>query len=184
MDFSDLQSLAKKILIGACAVLVFIFILGKFFISDRDGPIDKPAPNFLVARYEGEPVGLADLRGKYVLVNFWATWCEPCRQEIPHLVEAAKELSERDVEVLAMNVDEGDQPRLVAPFIRDYPGLGAYLVYGTDEVAMDFNSFSLPKSYVIDPQGNLIFEYRGAMNKNEILNFVDRAVAHVEKKRS
>jgi peroxiredoxin len=113
--------------------------------------IGKPAPDFTLADPEGVTYSLDDLRGQVVLVNFWATWCEPCRAEMPELDDLAHEYREQGFRVLAVNVLEdgpsirafGRELNLDLPLLADRGG----------ETYKAYNVRALPSSYLIDGEG-------------------------------
>jgi thiol-disulfide isomerase/thioredoxin len=114
----------------------------------------SPLPAFELSDFEGKNWKLADLAGKAVLINLWATWCGPCRQEHPEFQKLYEKLKGRpDVVVLAFNVDT-DLSRVV-PYIKEnkytFPSLAAY-----DFVRTYYpDSFSIPQNWLIDPAGKL-----------------------------
>lgn len=114
----------------------------------------KPLPAFELADLSGKIWKLKDLEGKALLINLWATWCGPCRSELPHLQKLYEKTKERsDVQVLSFNVDE--EPGLVEPFLKEhnftFPVLLAYgFVRGL------FDGYGIPQNWLIDPKGNWI----------------------------
>lgn len=120
------------------------------------------APSFRLTDTDGKVQALAAYRGKWVVVNYWATWCPPCIEEIPELI-ALKE-ARKDVVVIgiAMQYDHADD---VTKFADDnlinYP-----LVLGDDDVVAEVGPVSvLPTSYIYNPQGKLVKTWRGAMTR-------------------
>jgi len=115
-------------------------------------PMD--VPGFTVTDLEGKTVSFADLRGKVVLVNFWATWCPPCRAEIPDLVALQERYRDKLV-VLGISEDEDATPAQVKAFgveqKMNYP-----IIMKTPELAKIFKGVSaLPTTFVIDPEGKI-----------------------------
>lgn len=117
----------------------------------------------------GDPDGklhrLADYRGKVVLVNFWATWCAPCREEMPSMEALRSSLQGRPFEVLAVNVGEG------APAVRSFALkmlLHFPLLLDRDTSASRlWGARVLPASYVVGPDGRIRYSYRGAIDWND-----------------
>ena len=118
-----------------------------------------PAPSFRVARLGGGELSLDALRGKVVLVNFWATWCAPCEKEMPAMQRLFEQLAPRGFELVAISVDEQDAP--VAKFRER---LRLSFPIGLDpkkEAAQRYQSLRYPESFLIDRQGILVARYIG-----------------------
>ena len=111
------------------------------------------APDFTLERLDGEEIRLSDLRGKVVLLNFWATWCPPCRSEMPAFQEAYVDYEEEGFVILAVNATRQDTPEKVVDFIAEY-GLSFPIVLDeTGEVNQLYLVQSLPTSFFIDEEG-------------------------------
>lgn len=122
----------------------------------------RPAPALQIEREGGAVEALADKDGKVVLVHFWATWCRPCRKELPALLEVAGELQRAGgFELLAVSVDD-DWPTLEAYFEGAVPPEIVRTV--TKDVHLQFGASSLPDSYLVDRDGNLIERFAGAQD--------------------
>lgn len=126
------------------------------------GPgLGKAAPAFALQDLEGRVVHLSDFRGKVVLLNFWATWCPPCRREFPELVKAYAG-GTSDVVVLGVDLQENvDQVR---KFADDYGAKFPIVIDVTASVAGAYRVFGLPSSYFIDQDGILREQYFGPLN--------------------
>ncbi len=114
----------------------------------------EPAPDFTLPDLAGRPVRLQDFRGRVVLLNFWATWCEPCRQEIPAMQELVRELEPRGLVLLAVNYQE--TPAQAAAFARDVKLTGLVLLDADGAAAQRFHVTGLPASFFIDRNGVLV----------------------------
>jgi len=118
---------------------------------------ETPALDLL--RPNGEPLSLASLRGKVVLVNFWATWCEPCVAEMPSLQALRDELAWRDFEVLGVNYQEG--PARIESFVRR-TGIDFPIVRDTDgAAARAWNARVFPSSFLVDRSGRIRYALVG-----------------------
>ena len=127
--------------------------------------MDEPAPALAGDSVEGQPLALADLRGNVVVVNFWATWCDPCRDEQPELVSLADDYRARGVEFLGVN--ERDDTAKARAWIEEFDVPYPSIVDEPGAWADDFAFFGLPDTYVIDrpghdPLGRLRADRRGA----------------------
>ncbi len=125
-----------------------------------------PAPDFQLATLEGEMVTLADYRGQTVMINFWATWCPPCRSEMPDMEQIYQEGKTQDIVVLAVNMQEAKEP--VQAFIDKYGLTFPVLLDTSGEISQKFGVQSLPTSLFIDPEGNVSSFSVGALNKSAI----------------
>jgi peroxiredoxin len=120
-------------------------------MGDRPSLVSGPAPPFTLNDLEGRPVNLTDYRGKIVLLNFWATWCEPCKKEMPEMQTAYEQYKDQAFVVLAINfggkADEASSfahhGHLTFPILLD-PGV---------KVAARYGVISLPVSFFIDKEG-------------------------------
>ena len=124
-----------------------------------------PAPEFDLQTPDGRRVSLSDFRGKAVVVNFWATWCPPCRSEMPDLEQIAQE-RKSDVVVLAVNVQEARDP--VARFVQQYGLTFPILLDTSGDVTQAFGVQSLPTTFFVDGEGKVAAFNMGALNKSAI----------------
>ena len=111
------------------------------------------APDFELKTLEGETVKLADLRGQAVLVNLWATWCPPCRAEMPAIEKVYNDYKEEGFVVLAVNMTYQDTFTNIAPFVDEYGLTFPILLDETSEVGTAYQLRSLPSSFFIDREG-------------------------------
>jgi peroxiredoxin len=120
----------------------------------------SPAPEFSLARLgDGGPVRLGDLRGRVVLVNFWATWCKPCEDEMPAMQRLYEALAGPGFELLAISVDE--DASLVERF-RDRLGLGFPILLDPEQrVAHAYQTFRFPETLLVGADGSVVERYVG-----------------------
>lgn len=142
--------------------------------TDEEGiELGNIAPDFELENLEGEKVKLSDYRGEKVIVNFWATWCPPCRDEIPDF----KELYEKeDVEILALNMGETvDKLDMVKEFVYDeFEMEFPVLKEESGDLMEEYNVFAFPTSYMIDPDGHIQYVRPGAMEYDEMKEQLDK----------
>jgi len=111
------------------------------------------APDFSLKTLDGEEITLSDLRGKVVLLNFWATWCPPCRGEMPAFQQAYSDYADEDFIIVAVNATREDDPEKVAAFIAKYGLEFPVLLDSTGEINQLYLVQSLPTSFFIDKEG-------------------------------
>ena len=132
------------------------------------GEKGRAAPDFLLQQLDGSPLRFSELQGRPVLVNFWATWCPPCRKEMPLLIETYDANKERGFVVVAVNLQEGDGPvrRFAEEFGIDFP----VVMDRTGQVAETWRVGGpirgLPASYFVDEDGVIQDVYFGGMNED------------------
>jgi thiol-disulfide isomerase/thioredoxin len=120
-----------------------------------------PAPALVLAGLDGRPIDLESLRGQVVLVNFWATWCPPCVEEIPSLNRLQARLAPRGFEVLA--VDVGETPEQVKGFLRERPVTFPVLLDADGDAFKRWKAYAFPTSLVLDRQHRVRFAVYGAL---------------------
>jgi thiol-disulfide isomerase/thioredoxin len=144
----------------------------------------EPAPDFSARGLDDKNVTLADYKGKVVLLNFWATWCDPCREEIPWLIEMQDKYGPKGFTVLGMAMDEEGKP-VVAPFVAkeryDVNGqklaMNYPIVIGGDAVAEKFGGLlGYPTSVLISRDGKQIKRITGVINEEEISKLIEGAL--------
>ena len=118
-----------------------------------------PAPPFLLPDLNGQMISTAEWHGKVVLLNFWATWCEPCREEIPELIDLATRYKDR-LQIVAVSMDESP-PNDVRQFAAHF-GINYSIVMGSPEIASEYGGVpALPTSFVIGPDGRVLQKHVG-----------------------
>ena len=129
----------------------------------------RPAPDFTLFDIYGEARSLSDFRGKVVILDFWTTWCPPCRAEIPHFIELYDEYKDEGLEIIGISMDwNGD--RIVAPFVEDN-GINYVILLDKDEVANLYGGIiSIPTTFVIDRDGGIRKRYVGYRDKEVFEN--------------
>jgi thiol-disulfide isomerase/thioredoxin len=121
-----------------------------------------PAPEFLLEAVGGGSTGPQVYRGKVVILNFWATWCPPCKREIPDFISLQNQYGEKGVQILGVALDD---PALVKEFCLSR-GINYPVVYGTDEVVRLYGGISgIPTTYVIDRNGAIVRRYEGLRSR-------------------
>jgi thiol-disulfide isomerase/thioredoxin len=136
------------------------------FLAVALSPAQGKAPNFALKTAEGRVVELSKLQGKVVVVNFWATWCGPCRAEMPGMLEVYSAYKGKGVEFVGISVDEGGW-KDVTPFVKrmsiTYP-----VVLDDGAVAGAYGGVNaIPTTFIVDRKGNLVTKHVGYLSKED-----------------
>ena len=127
----------------------------------------KEAPDFALKDADGKVVHLSDYKGKVVLLDFWATWCGPCRMEIPWFIELQRDNKDRGFEVLGVSMDDNGWAD-VKPFLAEMK-VNYRVVIGNDETATIYGGVeSLPTTFLIDREGKIAVVHIGLANRKDI----------------
>lgn len=148
--------------------------------------IGKPAPSFALENLSGKKVSLADYKGKALLINFWATWCTPCKIETPWLVELRNQYAPQGFEIIGISaddIDRGDPQKLVdekkeiAHFVEQQHMPYPVLIEG-DKISQPYGGLdSLPTSFFVDRQGKVVAAQLGLTSKDDIESNIRKALA-------
>jgi peroxiredoxin len=123
----------------------------------------KPAPDFALADSKGHLVALSGYQGRVVLLDFWATWCTGCKQEIPWYAAFAKEYKKSGLTVIGVSMDDGGW-KLVKPFLKQH-GMRYPVVIGNEELAKRYDVTSMPVTLLIDREGKIAASHLGVGEK-------------------
>jgi thiol-disulfide isomerase/thioredoxin len=118
--------------------------------------VGKPAPEIEASDLSGKPVRLESMRGKYVLVDFWATWCAPCLTELPRLQEAYRKYHPAGLEIVAVSLDETRGPVVDFINVRKIPWIQVHNGTAGADLVEAYGVSSIPASYLIDPEGRIV----------------------------
>jgi cytochrome c-type biogenesis protein len=133
------------------------------------------APEQTFTDLEGKPINLSSLKGKVIALDFWATWCVPCREEVPIFNEMQRKYKDRGFEVMAVAVDSGDEA--IKKFIKDY-SIEYKVAVGSTEQGTAFDPFpGLPKTIIIDRQGRIRAKHLGYTPKEEFDHEIEKLVS-------
>ena len=135
----------------------------------------KPAPNFTLKDEAGNSVSLADYKGKVVLLDYWATWCVPCKAEIPWFTEFEKTYKDKGFAVLGVSLDE-EGWKVITPYV-DKVGAKYKIVLGDEPTAKLYGGVKdLPTTILIDRDGNIILTHKGYGQKKMFEKAIQQAL--------
>lgn len=129
-------------------------------------PLMGEAPEWTLTRLDGSQLSSADLAGKIVVIDFWATWCPPCRAEIPGYIAMQDEMRDDDVVIVGVSLDEGG-PSIVRKFADEWE-MNYELVMGDEQVVGAFGGVrAIPTTFLIDRDGQVRHRKEGMMHREE-----------------
>lgn len=124
------------------------------------------APNFTLASTEFEEVSLSDYEGKVVLLDFWATWCKPCEEEMPIFIELYDQYRERGFEVLGVSLDD-EGLAVINPFIEKL-GVNYTILLADGDIVDNYNLLAIPSAYLINRNGRIVQVFEGEQGEKAI----------------
>lgn len=143
----------------------------KIAIENPQTPTKQKSIDFKLKDLNGKEVSLNDFKGKNVLLNFWATWCPPCKAEMPDIEKFYQENKNSDLVILAVNL--GEDKQTVKSFIDKNKYNFDILLDSNQDVATKYNIVSIPTSFFIDKEGNIVSKKIGAMTIEEMKSYVN-----------
>jgi peroxiredoxin len=163
----------KRSKVAAAALVAIVLVAGLYYVNRRwiapvarqgirGGGAHPPAPDFSLTDLSGRKLTLADYRGKVVLLNFWATWCGPCREEVPEFVDLQSKYRDQGLVVIGISMD--DDPAPVREFYERYR-MNYAVAMGDDALAERFGGIiGLPTSFIIQRDGHIFAKQTGVVD--------------------
>lgn len=178
----------KRVIIAIVFLLVFLATLDQLILQKETadktnqnkpseteklldyGPnVGDLAPNFTLKTLDGQELSLQNFFGKKILLNFWASWCGPCLQEIPHIQDVYEKSKETDIVVLTVNLTFGKETEeVVRNFVKERELTFPVLLDQSGKVMKEYEVISIPTSYFINTNGVIQHKYIGPMNEKYI----------------
>jgi peroxiredoxin len=167
-----------------CVVILAMLASGKYLNRNRTAKtgalvgnvVGRQAPDFDLASLDGKRVKLSDYKGKAVLLNFWATWCSPCKQEMPWFVDLQKKYGSEGLVVVGVAMDDSEASKIAA--FAGEMGVNYPVLLGTDKVSEDYGDVQyLPTSFYIDRDGKFVGKGVGLLGRKEVEDNVQKALA-------
>ena len=156
-DRRNLRSIIFFVFIIIVMAIVILLQGKDSFLNLSNKPRVKPglpAPNFTFPGLDGKMVSLTDFKGKVVFVNIWATWCPPCREEMPSMEKLYQELKGENFEILAVSIDTLGA-KVVAPFMKEYKLSFPALLDPEGTIQNLYGTTGVPESFIIGKEGNI-----------------------------
>lgn len=164
-----------KKLLAVFLILSTVTVLGCSKSGDDSGN-GKQAYNFTLKSVDGKTLSLSDFKGKVVIVDFWATWCPPCRKGIPDLVDIKKEFKNK-VAIIGISLDSDQTLNNLEPFIKSF-GINYPIVLGDQNVVEKYGNInSIPTTFIIDQKGNIVNSYIGLTPKSTFINQINNLIS-------
>lgn len=170
----------RNIVIGAILAVIVGVMLYASSKGSHSGIVGgggtQTAPDFALQDLSGHTVHLSDLRGKAVVLNFWATWCPPCKEEIPWFIDLQNKYGSQGLQIIGVSMDDGGKDA-VAPFARDM-GINYKVLLGDSEVADLYGGVhALPTTFYIGRDGKVLEYVPGLIGRREMEENIQAALA-------
>ncbi len=150
------------VILAGIAVLIAWVLLRPPSADHKGNTGLRPAPDFTLTDLSGSKLSLSAYRGKVVLLDFWATWCAPCKEEIPHFVDMQNRYGPRGLQIIGVSMDDDDKPvrEFQQQFKMNYP-----VAVGTTQLAGQYGGvLGLPITFVVDREGRIVSRHIGQTN--------------------
>ena len=134
----------------------------------------QQAPDFTLTNLQGDEVTLSELQGKKVILNFWATWCPPCKAEMPHMQDYYKDYADKDnVEIVGVNLTyTNEKIEFIEQFVESYKLTFPILLEKTEVVAKKYEILTIPSTFFIDTEGKIQQQIIGPLDTNGLRDYV------------
>jgi cytochrome c biogenesis protein CcmG/thiol:disulfide interchange protein DsbE len=171
--FCAAAGIAAILMLGGCNSSKSVNAAGRAMKSDA---ARKPAPEFALKDADGKTVRLSDYKGKVVLLDFWATWCGPCKMEIPWFIDFERKYKDKGFAVVGISMDE-EGWTAIKPFVSEL-AINYRILQGTDAIAQLYGGVdALPTTFLIDREGKIADTHAGLAGKDDFEDGIKKLVA-------
>ncbi len=171
---SNLGAIALLLLAGSIALFAWAWSNERGDSSSgQNVEVGREAPDFTLPDLEGNQIALSDHRGEVVLINFWATWCPPCRVEMPDMEAVYREHKDDGFEILG--VDQREPKELVEEFVTERGFSWIFLLDEDFDVSQEYSATSIPRSILVDRDGTVAHVWRGTLTRSQL----EQQLAHL-----
>ena len=170
--------------LGFLGVFLIFFVINNSGTEPEQGPYPPgyeksnsansgSAPSFVLSTTEGVSLKLEDYKGKVIILDFWATWCGPCRRGIPDLVELKNKYKDKDFEIIGITVDQSNTIDQVKPFIEQYK-INYPIAYANTEIIKNYGGIdAIPTSFIINKEGKIVSKHVGLIMKEQYIKEIE-----------
>jgi len=155
----------------ALALLLYVLFVPQSGRQD----LSLPAPPLTFPNLKGKPVSLSDFKGQVVLLDFWATWCGPCLEELPELKKLQEKYGPQGFTLLGVSVDENE--KVVAPFVQENSVPYQILLAGNEPID-GYSLVGIPTAFLVSRQGIIVHKYLGPKSYEQVARDIEKFIAH------
>lgn len=172
MEKKKKRRIIRATILSVLVVAIVYAIVNSSDVGEREVlQVGDQAPNFTLVDMEGNQRTLEEYKGKGVFLNFWGTWCEPCKKEMPAMTRQYAVYKERGVEVLAVNIEQTEFE--VSKFINQYNLNFPVVIDATGDVKQAYNIIPLPTTLLVNPEGTVTKIITGEMTEQDIARYME-----------
>ncbi len=166
----------KLIMVFTIAIIAMVIVAGLYYtvFSNRRN-LGSKAPNFQATTVDDGKIELEDYQGRVVILDFMATWCGPCKEEIEHLKKIRSKYESEEVKIISIDIDDTETTEQVRSFKNNYNANWTFVINGKD-VAQRYDVTAIPKIYIIDREGRISFKRTGVTSEDVLQDEVDKLV--------